>query len=69
MQRVFLLDPMLATGGSASMAITEIIACGVSPEKITFINLVSCDEGIERIQKDHPKVKILTAAVDPIINN
>jgi uracil phosphoribosyltransferase len=49
MQRVFLLDPMLATGGSASMAITEIIASGVSPEKITFINLVSCDEGIERI--------------------
>ena len=68
MQRVFLLDPMLATGGSASMAITQIVKSGVSPDKITFINLVSCEEGIERIQKDHPQVKILTAAVDPIIN-
>ena len=54
MKRVFLLDPMLATGGSASMAIAQIVKSGVSPDKITFINLVSCDEGIQRIQKDHP---------------
>jgi uracil phosphoribosyltransferase len=49
MQRVFLLDPMLATGGSASMAIQQIVKSGVSPDKITFINLVSCEEGILRI--------------------
>ena len=45
-KRVFLLDPMLATGGSASMAIKQIRESGVPCEKITFINLVACDEGI-----------------------
>ena len=43
---MFLLDPMLATGGSASMAIGKMIEQGVEPENITFINLISCDEGI-----------------------
>ena len=43
---MFLLDPMLATGGSASMAIAKMIEQGVKPENITFINLISCDEGI-----------------------
>ena len=68
-KRVFLLDPMLATGGSASMAIEQIKKLGVPSEKITFINLVSCDEGIQRILSDHPGVHILTAAIDPVINN
>jgi uracil phosphoribosyltransferase len=45
-KRVFLLDPMLATGGSASMAIKQIRKSGVPCENITFINLVACDEGI-----------------------
>jgi uracil phosphoribosyltransferase len=46
MKRVFLLDPMLATGGSASMAIERILAKGVDAKNITFINLISCNEGI-----------------------
>jgi uracil phosphoribosyltransferase len=46
MKRIFLLDPMLATGGSASMAINELKKKGVSGDKITFISLIACDEGI-----------------------
>ena len=42
-KRVFLVDPMLATGGSASMAISKIIEQGVPAENITFVNLVACD--------------------------
>lgn len=45
-KRVFLLDPMLATGGSASMAINKLVECGVPAENITFINLIACDKGI-----------------------
>lgn len=69
MERVFLVDPMLATGGSASMAIKKIVEQGVSPDKITFINLVACPDGVDRIQKDYPDVQILTACIDPILNN
>jgi len=69
MKKVYLLDPMLATGGSASMAVDKIIENGVSESNITFINLVSCKEGIARLQRDHPDLNILTAHIDPILNN
>ena len=68
MKRVFVVDPMLATGGSASMAIKLVREKGVPAENITFINLVSCHRGLQRIQKDHPEVKIITAVVDPVLN-
>ena len=42
-QRVFVLDPMLATGGSVIMCIEKLKSSGVSEDKITFINLVSCE--------------------------
>ena len=67
-ERVLLVDPMLATGGSASVAIQKIVEAGVSPSNITFVNLVSCEDGIARLQHDHPEVLILTATVDPILN-
>ena len=67
-KRVFLVDPMLATGGSASATIKLINESGVPNENITFINLVSCDRGIQRILKDHPGITIITAVVDPVLN-
>ena len=42
-QRVFILDPMLATGGSVVMCIQKLKDAGVTEDKITFINLVSCE--------------------------
>ena len=68
MKRVYLLDPMLATGGSASMAVDKIVENGVPASNITFINLVCCKEGINRLQRDHPDINILTAHIDPILN-
>lgn len=47
--RVFVLDPMCSTGGSASMCIAKLREHGVSPDKITFINLVSVEEGLCRV--------------------
>ncbi|AKX33710.1 uracil phosphoribosyltransferase [Spiroplasma litorale] len=63
---VIVVDPMLATGGSASKAIE--IAKGWGAKQIKFVCLVSVKEGIEKLQKDHPDVEIYTASLDPILN-
>jgi uracil phosphoribosyltransferase len=56
------VDPMLATGGSASQAVSLIKE--KNPEKILMISVVSAPEGIERFLNDHPDVEIVTAAID-----
>ncbi len=63
----FLIDPMLATGGSAVMSIDALKKRGV--KDIKFLCLISCKEGIERIQKEHPDVDIYTASLDPELND
>lgn len=63
---VFLLDPMLATGGSAVEAIHQVKAAGAT--RITMICVVSCPEGIAALSKAHPEVKIVTAAIDDGLN-
>lgn len=60
------LDPMLATGGSASAAITFIKQRGST--NIKLVNLIAAPEGIERIQKDHPDVDVYVAALDTRLN-
>lgn len=62
-----LIDPMLATGGSACMSIDALKKRGVTD--IKFLCLISCKEGIEKIQKEHPDVDIYTAALDPELND
>ena len=59
-----LLDPMLATGGSAKKAIDVIISHGVTPERILFVNLVACPEGIRNLLSAYPTIKIITAEID-----
>lgn len=63
---VIILDPMLATGGSASAAITFIKEYGV--QSIKLMNIIAAPEGIARIQKDHPDVEIYVASVDERLN-
>lgn len=61
---VLLLDPMLATGGSAIKAIQVLLTKGVPEERILFVNLICCPEGIENVMNAHPRIKIVTGAVD-----
>lgn len=61
-----LLDPMLATGGSASEAIKIIKE--YKPKSISFICLVAAPEGLKRIETDHPDVKIYVASLDEKLN-
>lgn len=61
-----ILDPMLATGGSASEAINIIKK--YKPKSISFICLVAAPEGLKRIEQDHPDVKIYVASLDEKLN-
>lgn len=61
---VFLLDPMLATGGSALRAIDVLIDHGVRPERIIFLNLVASPEGLRKFAHRYPDVTIVTGCVD-----
>ncbi len=63
---LLVVDPMLATGGSASDAITMIKNRGVT--KIKLCCIVSAPKGIERILRDHPDVDLYVAAVDRELN-
>ena len=63
---VIVTDPMLATGGSASAAITNIKERGA--KKILLVCLVGVPEGVARIEQDHPDVDITLAAMDERLN-
>jgi len=65
---VFLLDPMLATGGSAISAIQVMIDRGVAEDRIIFINLVAAPAGIASVLKAYPKLRIITAHIDTGMN-
>jgi len=66
-REIVVVDPMLATGGSASEAINFIKARGV--ENIRFMCLIAAPEGIEKLQQIHPDVDIYAAAIDDCLND
>lgn len=66
-RQIILLDPMLATGGSAAAAITYLKRRGVP--SIKLMCLVAAPEGIELVQQEHPDVEIFTAAIDKKLNS
>jgi uracil phosphoribosyltransferase len=65
---VFILDPMLATGGSAIETIRLLKERGVEESKIIFINLVSAPEGIDKVLTAYSGIRIITAEIDQGLN-
>ncbi len=65
---VYLLDPMLATGGSGAAAIKLFADLNIPIENITFISLISAPEGIARISGEFPDVRLMTGAIDERLN-
>ena len=63
---IFVVDPMLATGGSASAAITMLKDKGV--KNIRFMCIIAAPDGLKRMQKDHPDVDIYIGAMDECLN-
>jgi len=65
-RELIVIDPMLATGGSASAALKLIKERGAT--SIKFVCLIAAPEGIERLQRDHEDVDIFVAAIDKCLN-
>lgn len=65
-REVIILDPMLATGGSAMDAIELLKSKGV--KKIKFLCVIAAPEGIKRVENAHPDVQIYCAAIDDHLN-
>jgi uracil phosphoribosyltransferase len=63
----FVLDPMLATGGSASAAVASLKRNGA--QRVRLLCLVAAPEGVQRMLTDHPDVHIFTAALDRELND
>lgn len=63
---ILCVDPMLATGGSASQALALVKEHG--GRHITLVSVVATPQGVARIEKDHPEVKIVTGALDRGLN-
>lgn len=61
-RHVLLLDPMLATGGSAAAACSGILERG--PAALLFVCVVAAPEGVARLERDYPSVSIFTASLD-----
>lgn len=65
-REIFVVDPMLATGGSAILAVDSLKKRGAT--NIKFVCLVAAPEGVEKLQAAHPDVDIFTAALDEKLN-
>lgn len=67
-RQLFVVDPMLATGGSAVAAIEALIKRNAKPENIKFICLVAAPEGVKVLNDAYPEVEVIVAAMDERLN-
>lgn len=67
-RHVLLLDPMLATGGTALMAIKILLDRGVAEDRIVFVNMITVPEGIAAVSKCHPNVQMVTSSIEEGLN-
>lgn len=66
-REVFVVDPMLATGGSAAAAITMLKDKGI--KNIHFLCIIAAPEGLAKLQKEHPDVDVYVGALDEGLND
>jgi len=64
--RVIVVDPMLATGGSAAQALTVVKNAGA--RELTFVSIIASPEGVATVQQAHPDIPVFTAAYDRELN-
>ena len=67
-RQLFVVDPMLATGGSAVAAIDALLKRGAQPNSIKFCCLVAAPEGVETLRSAHPEIDIYAAALHERLN-
>ena len=66
---VVVLDPMIATGGSSTLAVRDLINAGALEENIYFAAAIAAPEGLSRLSIEFPKVHIVCAQVDQCLNH
>lgn len=67
-QIFILVDPMMATGGSAAYTVNRLIKAGVPEKNILFMALVVAPEGMRNFQKQYPNIPVYTASLDSHLN-
>jgi uracil phosphoribosyltransferase len=67
-KRVLVLDPMLATGGSAVRAIQVVTAQGAATKDLCLVSIVAAPEGVRAVEAVDPRIRIITAALDRELN-
>lgn len=67
--RVFILDPMLATGNSTKATVSLFLKRGIDIENIVFVSIVSAPEGMMTLISEYPELKIVTAKIDEGLNS
>lgn len=65
----FVVDPMFATGGTATAAVDLLNRNGIPDENITFLALIAAPEGLTRFRQSHPGIPIYVAAIDERLND
>jgi len=68
-RNLFLVDPMLATGASATHAVDVVLRLGADPARIKFMALVAAPEGLRAFRNRHPAVPVYIAALDSHLND
>ena len=67
-REIFILDPMLATGGSADAAISKLKEQGCDGNNINFICIIAAPQGVDLLQRKHPEVKLFIGTIDLGLN-
>ena len=67
--RVLVVDPMLATGGTATRTCRLLVERGVAPAAIQFLSLIAAPEGVERLTSEFPDLNLSVAALDERLND
>jgi len=68
-RRIVLVDPMLATGGTASTAVEVLREAGVYEQSIVYVSMVAAPEGIDELMKTHPQIRMICGEVDRSLNS
>ncbi len=66
---VMVLDPMIATGGSGSLTVNAVKSAGAHEENIIYVSVIAAPEGMNVLQTNFPKMRILTAQIDKGLND
>lgn len=65
---VIIVDPMIATGGSGELAISQLLKAGANIERLVYVGIIAAQDGIDKLKQDHPQIKITVAQVDPVLD-